>query len=235
MHFFHFSEEMACPVLRFCVFLTFLLLQIFAYCTSASAQFRVIFNKPSPLNLTMYEKTELGFNIDGLPPDDVDTIQLKSIDGHIAEVLDGKVELVNNQYEGMFNVSGVFLGKTNLFVSVNRKNNVTVEGEDKMPVIVTRKTRIIDTAFTISVATLVSILYINFGAALDLHVLKSILRRPIGPVLGFLSQFLFMPLVSYILHIVIAISKPGPKSQPYRGFLQEQCFRSLQAQQYFKI
>lgn len=61
---------------------------------------------------------------------------------------------------------------------------------------VIRKKRVIDTIFTSSVATLVSILYINFGCALKWGELFRNLKRPIGPGIGFVAQFVFMPLVS---------------------------------------
>lgn len=59
-----------------------------------------------------------------------------------------------------------------------------------------REERTIDTIFTISVAILVSILYINFGCAMDWNVCRDTLKRPIGPAIGFFCQFLIMPLVN---------------------------------------
>ena len=52
--------------------------------------------------------------------------------------------------------------------------------------------------FGYSVATLISLAYINMGCALDLEVMKEVLRRPVGPCIGFLSQFLFMPICSVL-------------------------------------
>jgi sodium/bile acid cotransporter 3/5 len=42
--------------------------------------------------------------------------------------------------------------------------------------------------FGYSVAVLISLAYINMGCALDLQVLKDVIRRPIGPAIGFVSQ-----------------------------------------------
>ena len=36
---------------------------------------------------------------------------------------------------------------------------------------------------------------INMGCALDLAVVKKNIIRPVGPIVGFISQFTFMPLV----------------------------------------
>lgn len=50
---------------------------------------------------------------------------------------------------------------------------------------------------------LVSILYINFGAALNLQTIKEILTRPIGPTICFICQFVLMPLTSYGLGLLL--------------------------------
>lgn len=66
----------------------------------------------------------------------------------------------------------------------------------KVSVVVTRKQRVIDTIFTASVAILVSLIYINFGCAVNWGEFKQILQKPIGPAIGFCGQFILMPLVS---------------------------------------
>lgn len=65
-------------------------------------------------------------------------------------------------------------------------------------IIVKRPERVIDIVFTASVAIFVSIMYINFGCAMDWSVCHETLKRPIGPAIGLFCQFLFMPLVSFI-------------------------------------
>jgi sodium/bile acid cotransporter 3/5 len=65
----------------------------------------------------------------------------------------------------------------------------------QLPVIVTRKERLIDKVFTISVATLVSVLFVNFGCALDRKILLENLRKPTSLLIGIVPQFIFMPLV----------------------------------------
>merc|ERR1719237_1290983 len=46
------------------------------------------------------------------------------------------------------------------------------------------------------------------GCALDLKVMKEVLRRPVGPAIGFVSQFVFMPLISFLLGYVFPNSSP---------------------------
>lgn len=63
-------------------------------------------------------------------------------------------------------------------------------------VTVARKKRVIDQVFLTSVIILVSIIFINFGCAMDWPFLRKSLKRPIGPGIGMFSQFIIMPLVS---------------------------------------
>ena len=50
--------------------------------------------------------------------------------------------------------------------------------------------------FTQTIAVIVAISYINMGATIDLSVIKQIAKRPIGPLIGILCQYVVMPLVS---------------------------------------
>jgi hypothetical protein len=56
----------------------------------------------------------------------------------------------------------------------------------------------IRTIFTICVTILVIIYNINMGCQLNLDAIKKVLKKPVPPVIGLLSQFLFMPLVRII-------------------------------------
>ncbi|KAJ8947737.1 hypothetical protein NQ318_017999 [Aromia moschata] len=64
--------------------------------------------------------------------------------------------------------------------------------------LIIREPRIIDTIFTAAVATLVAVMYINFGCAINWKELPTILKKPIGPAIGFCGQFIFMPLIMFI-------------------------------------
>ena len=50
---------------------------------------------------------------------------------------------------------------------------------------------------TMCVAVLAFIALFLMGLEIDLVVVRSVLRRPIGPLIGFVSQFLFMPLAAW--------------------------------------
>lgn len=117
------------------------------------------------------------------------------------------LEIPNGTYfdydhnNGSFLVRALFLGKTTIHV-VKEVNGTTRSVSKPLEVSVVRRVSAISKAFIISVATLVSLNYINMGCALDLAVVKSVLKKPIAPSIGFLSQYAVMPLVSesYLTH-----------------------------------
>lgn len=90
-----------------------------------------------------------------------------------------------------------FIGKANVYVSIQLKDREE-HSLTQLPVIIIREERLIDKLFIISVASLVSILYINFGAALDLKKVKAAIVRPIGPAIAFFCHFIFLPLVNLL-------------------------------------
>ena len=50
---------------------------------------------------------------------------------------------------------------------------------------------------TMCVSVLAFIALFLMGIEIDLSVIRSVLRRPIGPLIGFVSQFIFMPLAAW--------------------------------------
>ena len=106
----------------------------------------------------------------------------------------------------MFNISGKFLGYTEVKAQLKYKNEILEESMAKqtkiLDVAVLRKKTIQSKLFAYSVAILVSLAYINMGCALDLDVVKNTLKRPIGPAIGFICQFLVMPLLAYALGFI---------------------------------
>merc|ERR1712183_14127 len=115
------------------------------------------------------------------------------------------------------NVTGTFLGFTNLraeVVETDESDKTYVHhGSDRLEVVVTRSKakKTASKIFGYSVAALISFAYINMGCALDLEVMKKVLKRPIGPLIGFISQFLFMPICSFILAYIFPFSNTAMK------------------------
>jgi solute carrier family 10 (sodium/bile acid cotransporter), member 3/5 len=183
-----------CP-LFYLLLLTLFIAPLFLLCSSAST-LQATFN-PSKLEIKIdaIETVQLQLQSTDIVLNEETDVQIKSEHDTLAKVVSGdRVKFINikdNVWLGEFNVTGVFLGFTRINVSV-----AEMIGDSSLPVVITRPKRAIDTIFTVSIITLVSLLYINFGAAVDVTVVKGILRRPIGPLIGFLGQFLFMPLVN---------------------------------------
>ena len=94
----------------------------------------------------------------------------------------------------MLNITGTFLGFTTIEIAL--EGGKEEEASVMLDLTVTRSKakKTASKIFGYSVAVLVSLAYINFGCALDLNVMREVLRKPIGPAIGFVSQFIFMPL-----------------------------------------
>lgn len=183
-----------CPVFSPYVLLILLIGPIFLLCSAFTATF-----EPNALSVHMQESETGNLTLDGLP-------QLST--GSYVQIISGNEmlatiskqiqpsEVINGRWSGTFDVHGVFLGKTNAYVELVQPNQTPERANEFLPLTIIRLNRAIDHAFTGSVAVLVSLLYINFGAALDVTKLKGIIKKPIGPAIGFCMQFILMPLVS---------------------------------------
>ena len=49
----------------------------------------------------------------------------------------------------------------------------------------------------ILLCNLLAVALLLVGLDIDLNIIWSVLRKPIGPAIGFVSQFVFMPLCAY--------------------------------------
>merc|ERR1711899_188083 len=110
-------------------------------------------------------------------------------------------EKVGNNWTWTFNISANFLGFAKV-ETVVKQNEETKVLPKVLPVSVVRKKTIQSKLFSYSVAILVSLAYINIGCALDLKVVKDTLKKPIGPMIGFICQYIFMPLIAFGLGFI---------------------------------
>ena len=55
--------------------------------------------------------------------------------------------------------------------------------------------RTLNDIFTIIMISMIIVNTVNMGGQLDLHIIKEVFKRPVGPIVGFTSQFVIMPLV----------------------------------------
>lgn len=89
-------------------------------------------------------------------------------------------------------IGHIYIGET-VISCKDLASNATLE--EKLDVKCLRKKRVIDKIFTASTATLVAIIYINFGCVVQWPELKNLIKKPVGPAIGFFGQFIIMPLV----------------------------------------
>lgn len=166
---------------------------------AAASNWTATFN-PAAITIHMHGTANVNLTIAGL-----DVAQLKRQNATVAVVSDNAIaevhftipldEIKNGAWQGSFPINAIFLGSAKVSVVITKADSDEVSS-NTLAVIIIREERVIDKVFTISVASLVSILYINFGAALDLTKVKGIVRRPIGPFIAMFCQFLFLPVVS---------------------------------------
>ena len=103
--------------------------------------------------------------------------------------------------------------KTNVigFDVLNITSSVLESGQWKsnatamtLPINVILADRTLNTLFTIIMMVMIIINTVNMGGQLDLQIIRQVFKRPIGPAVGFASQFIIMPLVISLWCLKIA-------------------------------
>ncbi|KAG4074417.1 hypothetical protein HA402_000396 [Bradysia odoriphaga] len=185
-----------------------------SFCADWEARF-----DPNKTIIVIDEIAEVHLILSNLSAETSDTVNrnfvIKSENEQVA-VVDNPDEIVfrsvagqSGQWETHFRVKGVFLGMVHLFVE-RRDNGIELErSNEALDVIVSRPERLLDTLFAVIVVLLLAILFINFGAAIDLKSMKDIFRRPIGPAIGTVCQLALVPLIAYGLGFVLFPNDPG--------------------------
>lgn len=186
-----------CPLFSPFVLLILFVGPIFLICSAFTAKF-----EPEELRIEMHKTKTVNLTLDGLPTLTAGSyLHIISDDQRLADVskrIESSEINVDGSWNGDFDVNALFLGKPNVYVELVVSDNPTERAVKTLPLTIVREDRAIDHAFTGSVALLVALLYINFGAALDLTKLKGIIMKPVGPAIGFCGQFIVMPLVTWI-------------------------------------
>lgn len=112
--------------------------------------------------------------------------------------LNGSQQFVKSPLNLSFAFTGKFLGYASVKIRLSTGAISSDSRESQsLPLSVIRVPRLVDLLFIVAVAVLMGLNYINMGSTLDLQVVKSTLTRPIGPAVGILSQYIFMPLISF--------------------------------------
>ncbi|XP_042216169.1 ileal sodium/bile acid cotransporter-like [Homarus americanus] len=125
------------------------------------------------------------------------------------------VEEVCDHVNKSLTFSGYYWGLTKLsfYLTTNYhllhlSNNTLLR--DDMLITIDRKSKVFDTFFIIAASSIVVIINVIMGTQLDLNAIFVVLKKPIGPVCGFLSQFTFMPLITYVLGLFL-LKDPLPR------------------------
>ncbi|XP_066157214.1 ileal sodium/bile acid cotransporter-like isoform X3 [Euwallacea fornicatus] len=158
---------------------------------------------PKNVTVFMYDTVAVDYFISST--DNLTQCSLYSENPHIAS-LDKNIFIQQSNYTGSFNVTGNFLGQT-VIECKETTSNKTIQG--KLDVKCLRKKRTIDRIFTASTAALVAIIYINFGCVVQWSELTNLIRRPVGPTIGFFGQFVVMPLLSYAIGYALFPNDPA--------------------------
>lgn len=194
---------MMCPVSGFLQSLI-VIFTLLLFCHAAVVKsFASISFNPKNVTVYMYDSIPVSYNIS--TSDNNFQCTLYTENPHIA-FIEKDIVLQYPNYTGSFNITGNFLGET-VISCKDLASNATLE--EKLDVKCLRKKRVIDQIFTASTATLVAIIYINFGCVVQWPELKNLIKKPVGPAIGFFGQFIIMPLLSYVLGYVIFPNDPA--------------------------
>ncbi|XP_070178201.1 sodium/bile acid cotransporter 5-like [Littorina saxatilis] len=88
-------------------------------------------------------------------------------------------------------------------------DDVTVHELQKHVVTVMRVMRPVDYAFRIILYGFVILNTVGMGCKTEVSVVKEVLRKPIAPAIGFLCQYLLMPLIAFMLAKTMTVGDPA--------------------------
>ncbi|RWS25211.1 sodium/bile acid cotransporter-like protein [Leptotrombidium deliense] len=140
------------------------------------------------------QKCELNFEVKSTQPDSINVVQFE-----------GNSSIAFPPFLTEFNASislkGLFPGffELSTFCELESQLSMNLSTRSIFQGSVVRQVGMIDKVMQYVIRVMVFVMYANMGTQLDIAVVKETLKRPIGPAIGFFSQFIFMPLVSYVI------------------------------------
>ena len=167
---------------------------------------------PYDLNLTLYYNGSEALSPDAIFSVSVETTNEKTV-ALSSSVLRFSASDVAGGVQQNLSVTGQVIGYVHLIFSVEEEGKKGEKGgameasghlqeiHPPYTVTVVRSSNTLNSAFTIIVTVLTMINFVSMGCGLDLKVVKENILRPVGPVVGFISQFTFMPLVSWFINL----------------------------------
>lgn len=124
----------------------------------------------------------------------------------VGEVVAGS-QTDNFTYTGNITVSALFIGYNKIYVTLYDDLQVVV-GRSVVDMSVLLSYQQLTDLFTLIIGILVSIVYVTMGATLDFQVIKRIFKRPVGPAVGIICQYVFMPLIAFGVSLVAFPGNP---------------------------
>ncbi|XP_076112383.1 ileal sodium/bile acid cotransporter-like [Mytilus galloprovincialis] len=107
------------------------------------------------------------------------------------------------------------LGRTFIMFNLYSYNDLELQNKTgdmvdvtKVPVIILRLMRPIDTAFRVIIYVFMIFITLAFGAKLDLEIVKENIRRPLAPCIGLGCQFIIMPMLGYGIAKLVTADRP---------------------------
>ncbi|CAL4210126.1 unnamed protein product [Meganyctiphanes norvegica] len=102
----------------------------------------------------------------------------------------------NYTFMGHVQAEALFIGYNTITMKLYNDNEEEI-GEGSLKMTVQLSYQALTDAFTLALSIIVAIIYINMGCTLDFTVVKQIIKRPIGPAIGVVCQYGFMPLIAF--------------------------------------
>lgn len=147
-----------------------------------------------------------------------------STSDHQVAIIDGADTVIiscDEQFDDGLNrtinitVRGVLIGRANLLIrfwtwskssfNVSTPDTECIAHVDTFPLIVVRDLNLLDKLFQGFGVTFIVMATIGMGIKTDLAVVKQVLRRPVAPIIGFVAQYTFMPLVSTLVGLTVSL------------------------------
>lgn len=101
----------------------------------------------------------------------------------------------SNSYTFEFTIRAIILGKTKIEWSLADNFTGKIHTSGSYTVTVIRSPSSVNILFTIFVLIIVTFNNVNMGCLIEWKTIQGVLMKPIAPIIGFASQFIFMPLV----------------------------------------
>lgn len=145
-------------------------------------QVQVFFLEPSTLGLDNYN------------------VNITSSDTEVAVVANDSIIVNQNKTNHTISILAQLLGKSMLIFSLytdkNTTNTLTVIHQEEHSIGVIIPESVLDIIFTAIMGLVLFTVNIMFGLQMEIKIIKEIGKKPIQPAIGFLCQFLFMPLLA---------------------------------------